>query len=172
MSKSDRKTCDKIAKLFETQDLDGFKKLVDGATDVNKAFDGMTILGYLTQIIADDETPGRERFFNYLIDKGANVNVGDNMGRTPLSNLAFSNNLYYLKLLLELGADVNYCPEEHGHRAIDQALRSNYSLECAKYLLALPQIQKSKADCERFTEVAKASGAKNSLALLKELGLR
>ena len=94
------------------------------------------------------------------------------MGRTPLSDLAFSNNLHYLKLLLGLGADVNYCPGDDGYRAIDQALRSNYSLDCARYLLALPEIQKNKSDCKRFVEVAKASGAKNSLALLKELGLK
>ena len=71
MNKSDAKTRDKVAKLVEEQDFEGFKNLVEGLTMSNKSFDGSSILGYLTQLIGDDQALGEERpFLSSLSKKG------------------------------------------------------------------------------------------------------
>jgi ankyrin repeat protein len=50
---------------------------------------------------------GHMEIVNLLLEKGADVNLKDNFGTTPLKSAALNGHMRIVKLLLEKGADVN-----------------------------------------------------------------
>lgn len=68
---------------------------------------------------------------NYLIDKGADVNLRDNVGYTPLHTVAAGGaSVELAKYLLEQGADVNAkidCPPDQCHTPLHLLMTRNWS---------------------------------------------
>jgi ankyrin repeat protein len=56
-----------------------------------------------------------------LLEKGANPNIQDEVGRTPLRNAAFKGHVDVVKLLLEHGADPNI-QNEYGDTPLHMAV--------------------------------------------------
>ncbi len=50
---------------------------------------------------------GRIEIFKLLLEKGADFNLTDKYGNTPLNSAVFNGHIQIVKLLLEKGADVN-----------------------------------------------------------------
>jgi ankyrin repeat protein len=71
-----------------------------------------------------------------LIDKGANINAFDELGRTPLHYAAKLENLEIVKLLLDMGADVNARLHEVGGNSPLREVAGNCSFELARLLIA------------------------------------
>ena len=69
----------------------------------------------------------------YVVGKGANTNIVDEEGYTPLMRLSFLGNLSDVKFLVESGANINYVPKK-GMTALCCACLSNH-IECVKYLI-------------------------------------
>lgn len=90
-----------LVKIFEKDDLDGFKKRDDGTLGktVQDLFGGLPLL-----VAAD--TPS-EKIAAYLIEKGADVNKRAEDASTPLHRAAQSGSVGVAKLLIANKADVN-----------------------------------------------------------------
>jgi len=92
--------------------FDEFKRLVEvEKADINsKDWQGDTLLGYAV-------TYGIDPVFNYLIEKGADVNAGR---VNPLITAAEKGRLEYVKKLLDKGANVT-AKDKLGRTALDKA---------------------------------------------------
>jgi len=154
--------------LFKSGSCADFIDMVSKFDSVNTAEDDEPLIVYLSRIIGSNQASGKEDIFNHLVTKGVELNVHDDRQRTPLSNLAFNNNLHYFKLLVQLGADINY--DGGGEAPIKRAIRSNGSIEVARFIFAHPNYIPLAVGV--LGDVAKRSGAKVSIALLKELKIK
>ncbi len=98
------------------------EKLLEGGVDVNERgdFAGSPLL--MEAIHFDDNPRFRFEIFNYLIEAGANVNLPNDSGRTPLMEAAFCQNNAVLELLLKRGAELDTLTEEHDMTALNYAL--------------------------------------------------
>jgi len=166
---------EKFDDAFYAGDTAEFKKLLTKLKSPNEREDGEPFVVYLTRILAGDETPGKEDIFKFLADAGCDLNAAEDSeydARTALCHLAFNNNLHYLKLLISLGADINAQPSEDSQRAIHFAIKTGDSIECAEYLLKQKNIDLTPWRDRTLDKVAKESGAKKSLELLKKLGVK
>ena len=76
---------------------------------------GITALMYASLYFSDDY------IFIKLIEKGAKINVQDNMGRTPLHFAVQRNNLFATEFLIKNGADLNI-KNNKNNTALDDAL--------------------------------------------------
>jgi len=161
-------TFDDLDSSFEEGKTDDFIKIASKLKTVNDTQNEEPLLVYLTRLLGSDESPGKEDIFKHLVSKGGKLDVHDDSGRTPLSNLAFNNNLHYFKLLVELGADINFASD--GEAPIERAIRSNDSIEVAKFILSNSKYIPLSSGF--LLDVAKRSGAKKSIALLKELKIK
>jgi ankyrin repeat protein len=161
-------TFDDLVSSFEEGKTVDFIQLSAKLKSVNDTQDGEPLLVYLTRLLGEDESPGKEDIFRHLVSEGAKLDVQDDRGRTPLSNLAFNNNLHYFKLLVELGADINFAGDEGA--PIKRAIRSNSSIEVANFIFSNPKYVPLPNGV--LSDVAKRSGAKKSTALLKELKIK
>lgn len=161
-------TFDDLDNSFENGNLEEFSSLASKLDSLNMLQDDVPLPVYLTRIMADDTTPGKEEIFKFLVENGTKLDVEDDQGRTPLSNLAFENNLHYFKFLIDLGADINYSGS--GQSPIQRAIRSNYSIDVARFIFSHPNYIPVEKGI--LSETAKSSGAKNSIALLKELNIK
>ena len=83
---------------FTKKNLEIASILLQNGADINKEYKSKTALSYLC------EHNGDESQVNYLIDHGANLNIGK---ITPLGYAVQSNNKVLIDLLLKRGADVN-----------------------------------------------------------------
>ena len=157
---------------FDSSFLQGnteeFVKILSELSSANESQDDEPFVVYLTYLLGANESPGKEDIFRHLVSVGGNLNVTDSRGNTPLSHLAFNNNLHYFKLLVELGADVNFTGE--GESPIERAIRSNYSIEVARFILSSPKYIPLPSGV--LSGIAKRSGAKSSISLLKELKIK
>ena len=165
---------EKFDDAFYAGDTAEFKKLLTKLKSPNDKEDGEPFVVYLTRILAGDESPGKEDIFKVLADAGCDLNAAEDTeydARTALCHLAFNNNLHYLKYLISLGADINAQPAEDGQRAIHFAIKSD-DIECSEYLLKQKNIDLTPWMGRTLDKVAKESGAKNSIALLKKLGVK
>jgi ankyrin repeat protein len=80
--------------------------LDDEGVNVNsKSTSGITALMLVCSLNKDYKY--RAEMVNFLISRGANVNIGDNMGRTPLIMASIHNDVEMAKLFLEKGANVD-----------------------------------------------------------------
>ena len=161
-------TFDDLDESFEKGNNAEFSKIISKFKDINGLQNDEPLLVYLTRILGSDDASGKEEIFKTLVSMGAKLDVKDGREKTPLSNLAFNNNLRYFKLLVELGADINY--SGGGESPIERAIRSNDSIEVAKYILT--HTSYIPAPTGVLTDVAKRSGAKKSITLLKELKIK
>ena len=159
---------DDLDSSFEEGKTDDFIKISSKLKSVNDTQNEEPLLVYLTRLLGSDESAGKENIFKHLISKGCKLDVQDDSGRTPLSNLAFNNNLHYFNLLVELGADINFAGD--GEAPIERAIRSNDSIEVAKFILSNSKYVPLSSGF--LSDVAKRSGAKRSIALLKELKIK
>jgi ankyrin repeat protein len=161
-------TFDDLDSSFEDGKTDDFIKISSKLKSINGTQNEEPLLVYLTRLLGSDESPGKEDIFKYLVSKGGKLDVQDDSGRTPLSNFAFNNNLQYFKLLVEFGADINFAG--NGEAPIERAIRSNDSIEVAKFILSNPKYITQTSGF--LSDVAKRSGAKKSISLLKELKIK
>ena len=153
---------------FEEGNTLEFIKKISSLNSCNDALDDEPLIVYLTRLLGEDQSTGKEEIFTYLVSNGGNLNVQDSSGRTPLSNLAFNNNLHYFKLLVALGADINFAGD--GEAPIERAIRSNDSIEVAKFIFNNDKYVPIAAG--GLPNIAKRSGAKKSISLLKELQIK
>ena len=163
---------DAVISSFEENNLEKFKSAIAEIKSINEDEDedGCLVI-HLIQTLAGQQAPGKEDLFKALVSSGCNLNVMNKMGRSPLNWLAFQNNLHYFQLLVELGADINFGYGYMGYESpIGMAIRSNSSLEVAKFLFSHSEFKMPKAG--DLMNIAKKSGAKNSLALLKDLKIK
>ena len=168
---------------FEVNDLDKFKSLVSKVKNINAVDeDLMTILSRLCfKASADysfDLTGERytfdktaietKSFIEQLLGLGAKINVLDARDRSPLSNAAHEGNYDLVKLLVELGADVNFC-SDNGWGPIFHAISCD-QVEIFKYLLNTKSYDKSlKANDMSVNKFVKDKKSKRCIAFLKEI---
>jgi len=90
--------------------------------NIRRASDGSTPLIWLsmsaTMADTDRSADGDTKIAQLLIDAGADVNVKDNDGMTPLIQGAGAHSKSFVKLLLDHGADVN-ARNSNGNSALD-----------------------------------------------------
>jgi ankyrin repeat protein len=166
---------EKFDDAFFSGDTAEFKKLLTKLKSPNEKEDGEPFIVYLARILDVDESPGKEEIFKALVDAGCDLNAAEDdemSARTALFRLAFNNNLHYLKYLISLGADINAQPNEDGQRAIHYAIMTGSSIECAEYLLKQKNIDLTPWRGYTLDKIAKDSGAKKSLELLKKLNIK
>ena len=161
-------TFDDLDSSFEEGKTEDFIKISSKLKKVNDTQNEEPLLVYLTRLLGSDESSDKEDIFKHLVSKGWKLDVQDDSGRTPLSNLAFNNNLHYFNLLVELGADINFAGD--GEAPIERAIRSNDSIEVAKFIFSNPKYVSLPSGS--LSDVAKSSGAKKSMALLKDLKIK
>jgi hypothetical protein len=154
-----------VARCIEL--IDEFARTHDDG--VNGLIEDEPLVYYLAYLLKDDETTGREEVFSYLASKGCNLDAAQMSRSNALGQLAFSGNLHYFKVLVDLGANINLAPEQ-GESPIVRAVRSNYSERVMEYILSHPRFEAPKVGA--LTEIAKRSGSKNSAAVLKKLKIR
>jgi ankyrin repeat protein len=153
----------------EVDDLARFKALVQSTPDINFVEDGETLLGYFSRLIPD----GCDRylkFVDYLLTEGADPNVSDSLGRSPMSNFARADHVEYIKLLERHGADLAYRAKQ-GNSALQEALRVNCSKRVAEYILRHPNTVLDEDTKEELLKVARRASARESLALLRTFGI-
>ena len=80
----------------------------------------------------------------------------------------YNNNLHYFKLLVELGANINY--DGSGESPIERAIRSNDSIDVVKFIFSNSKYVPLSTGV--LSDVARRSNAKKSIALLKELKIK
>jgi len=111
-------------------DLDAVKAFIAKGVNINtreKNYDQDTALTFASNL-------GHTEIVKYLIEKGADINLADAKGRTPLWYASGVDNIENIKLLLAAGADVNKSPK-NGETAIIRAA-CNGQTETIKLLLA------------------------------------
>ncbi len=69
---------------------------------------------------------GKLEVVKFLVSNGAQVDVGDNWGRTALHVAAHWGQLEIVEYLISLGTDINVI-SNNGHTAMDYALRGGYA---------------------------------------------
>jgi len=70
-----------------------------------------------------------------LIRKGANVNLGNSIGQTPLLlAVQHKNNLDCIRMLIKAGADVTIC-DQRGQTPLHSALQHKDNLDCIRMLI-------------------------------------
>jgi ankyrin repeat protein len=158
-----------LLSLMERNSFDDFVSQVRHGGCVGPAEHNESVLGFLTRMVSSDE--GRcLRFFEFLLRSGADPNVPDDLGRTPLSNLARSNRVDCIELFIRYGADINLRPQ-NGFTALQEALRVNDALEAAKYLLERSDLRLDKQYKRELLDCARRAGARKSLSLLRDYGI-
>jgi len=154
--------------LWSLVSCDDFARLTQliNELDLEKTFEGETPLGYVTRLIPNDTSDHYGKFLVYLVKRGANPNVHDEVGRTPLTNLARSNRVDCIRLLVEFGADINFNAPT-GYSPLEEALRVNTSSEAAEYFLTHPNTKLTPEYKVSLLNCARRAGSRKSLALLK-----
>jgi Ankyrin repeats (many copies) len=89
----------------------------------------------LTTLCAASNSVIGANVVKFLIERGANVNLKDRHGNTPLMFAAFSDNPESMRILIDAHADVN-ARKDDGRSALDIAVRFG-STECVQLLLLL-----------------------------------
>lgn len=91
-------------------------RLVEAGADINSVYwYGYTALHHMAAVPFDGEGPGHRMkpevaagMMRWLLEKGADVNKGDNGGKTPLHVIGkYGGHMDQLRALLDEGADVN-----------------------------------------------------------------
>ncbi|MCM3131219.1 ankyrin repeat domain-containing protein [Paenibacillus polysaccharolyticus] len=145
-----------VIELVEMNDLNNLKKLILQGLDVNGTYYGSPYLDWawssfpeynfeIVKLLIDNganlndkDFPsivsaarhGKREDFEYIIDRGADINLVSHVGSSALSHAASWNNIDGVHALLELGIDVH----THGGMALRDAAY-NGNLELVQLLL-------------------------------------
>ncbi|XP_065322869.1 uncharacterized protein LOC135930028 isoform X2 [Gordionus sp. m RMFG-2023] len=115
----------KIKKIYSEEffrrisqnDLNGVKNIILGGIDINitiPSLDNSNCMHWAA-IFSSPEV------INYLKDKGANINLLNKAGLTPLHQSLLAEKLENFKMLIKLGANPSICP--NGSKYANQSLR-------------------------------------------------
>ncbi|KAI1740932.1 ankyrin repeat-containing domain protein [Xylaria scruposa] len=109
---------DDIVDYVKRGDIEGVMKCLDLGVDINQKDDNWneTLLGWAAEY-------ERLEILKFLIYKGADINIPNAAGRTPLFYAALSGQNDAVKILLNNGADVS-CRENSGMTTLHAAARS------------------------------------------------
>jgi ankyrin repeat protein len=152
-----------LTHLYEShKNLDNYKIFIDAGLDVNtilkvRVENGFVELPLLILAIPRND----EELFNYLIEKGANVNIRVKDNNTPLMFASGSyGKIYYVKKLIEHGAEVNAVNVKNTTALMYTVKAANRDddLEIIKYLLdhgADKTIKSSTIPPESATDIAR-----------------
>ncbi|XP_052238609.1 transient receptor potential cation channel subfamily A member 1 homolog [Dreissena polymorpha] len=128
--------------------------LADGTPDVDK--ENLLLLDK----DEDGNTPfvlavgaGKTKFIQFLIKKGADINVSNNMRMTPLHLAAIDGDVQIMEILVEKGAKIDVMNQEQ-QTPLHKACTHN-SVACIEYLLKKGANKEAK-DFENFTPLALA----------------
>ena len=130
-----------IKEIVKKGDIEKLKELIEKGTDLNKQYKyGVTVLNYLSNKINRKEF-GNE-MFELLLKNGADPNIPDNYGWTPLMTASgvtnILSNIDTVKLLLKYGADINK-QNIYGRTALLHAVKNlnekRSTIETVKLLL-------------------------------------
>lgn len=132
---------DNLHEAVRRGDLDTVRKLVNTGADVNKRKGGFETTAL--HIAAAGVTPGpapysyriehAREMARILVAHGADVNLRDNLGDTPLCKVALFNNFEVGEVLIEAGADLD-APTAYGRRPLHIAADMGHK-EVAKLLI-------------------------------------
>jgi|GEM_PF-5919218 ankyrin repeat protein len=105
----------------------------------------------------------------YFVEKGANINKGDNSGYTPLHLAVAKLNLEMVKLLVEKGADINNQNTAQGYSPLHLAASDDRAASILEYLIAKGGNVNAKAmDKNSAMDLAKKYKAEKNIQILKE----
>lgn len=98
-----------------TGDLNRTKELIDKGVDIN--YQNRSLKNSVLHACLSNETENIQ-ILEFLLEKGANVNVQNFNGSTPLIFAVVNNHVASIKLLLEKGADVTI-KDRYGSTVLD-----------------------------------------------------
>lgn len=129
-----------LTQLYENRkNLEFYKVFIDAGLDINHKINVTTRNGPLELPLIMLAIPRNDRdLFNYLIEKGANVNIRIKYNNTPLMFASASYpKIYYVKKLVENGAEVNAVNDKNNTALMMSIGVANKEddLEIIKYLL-------------------------------------
>lgn len=105
------------------QVLDKFVKSGMGVNFRTDLYDGISLLHYAAAL-------GLDNIVSYLLEQGADVNIQDSTGQTPLHKAVTQNNIVVLYALLNAGANVDI-EDNQGDDPIDIATENNKDIYVA-----------------------------------------
>ena len=118
-----------IRHAIKEDDLDEIKtKVFTGAQKLDDPID----MYCSHTMIHDAIILNREELFAFLVSQGANLNVRDANGYTPLLKAASIGRLQMCKHLIEAGVDPRHI-DPHGNTALDKAVLYN-NVETIRFL--------------------------------------
>lgn len=107
-------------------DLEAIQNLITHIDINEKNEEGLTILHRLCGTVIESYKPS---IIKFLIDNGADVNIPDIFGDTPLHYAVYTDNYEVTQILLENGADVNIKNIEDHETALHCACENgNYKI--------------------------------------------
>lgn len=115
------------------------KYIIDKGADVNTGTDsigGNALMRAVSrhEINFENSTKPDIKIIKLLIDSGADVNIKDSGGDTPLIYAAYDSDPEIIKFLLAQGADINVQDDE-GITALMKAIQYNLSVEVTRVLI-------------------------------------
>lgn len=90
-----------VAYLIKKGDMDTVKSLIEAGYDINSAEEGDFGSSLLHNAIRYDQM----EIFNYLMEKGANIDFIDAVGWTPLMEAIIDDRAKFGKILVDKGCD-------------------------------------------------------------------
>ncbi|CAH8497309.1 unnamed protein product, partial [Schistosoma turkestanicum] len=96
---------EKLLWAVKNGDLQSIKENLKNMFNVNSTFkNGRTLIHYAADY-------GQEEICGYLIHNGADININDNFGVTPLLAAIYEGHIDCVSLLLKNGAKLGHAPD-------------------------------------------------------------
>jgi ankyrin repeat protein len=98
---------------FHNDRIDLAEKIIENAVNINFIDNNRTTAMHVACSIPEIRDYGKkEKIFNFLINKGANINIPDNDGEVPLHKIIRDGNSNFINLLLQKGAIIDFANYE------------------------------------------------------------